>query len=417
MRVLGNRICRSRRRRGVALIYATVIAVTIGGLSLALLLMNVSTSKRRVATRNNQRAFYAAEAGLSDAFMQLDESLIDVPVDGPAFVGTFAAPQAFGTSSYWVEIEQLNSRTYSLTSTGIDGLARERLQLVLAEAPSGFFQWAAFGSDGVVLDSNAFIDSYDSALGTYDSQVQGGNSYARENGHLGSNADIELKANTEVHGDARPGPGGVVDDSAPGTFVSGSTEPTEEPFEMPPIEVPLIASSGTIPGDADVTLGPGPVHYDSITMNGGSTLTVRGPATLVVDDLLMKANSALVFDASNGPIEVHGTGDFELLSNSDVSTISNTALDVTLLLSGNNTTVNPPDRIELSSNSEFVGAIYAPDAEFSLASNFNIFGSIVCGFLDLSSMGMIHYDEALMYDGWGSTDEYEPALWRRMSPE
>ena len=93
------------------------------------------------------------------------------------------------------------------------------------------------------------------------------------------------------------------------------------------------------------------------------------------------------------------------------------ALDVTLLLSGNNTTAVPPDRIQLSSNSEFIGAIYAPNAEFSLGSNFIIYGSIICDFLDLSSNGEIHFDEALLYDGFGSTDEYEPTLWRPLSPE
>ena len=75
----------------------------------------------------------------------------------------------------------------------------------------------------------------------------------------------------------------------------------------------------------------------------------------------------------------------------------------------------PADKISLSSNSEFVGAIYAPKAKVSLGSNFNIYGSVMCGFLDLSSNGQIHYDEALMYDGFGTTGDFEAMLWRPLA--
>ena len=396
--------------------YVTIIAVTMGGMCMALLSMTLGTGRVRVQAENTQRSFYAAEAGLSDVFMRMDEGLLDVPEDEPLLVGSQAAPVPFGTSAYFVEVRTIDSRSYSLISTGIDGRDQERLELVLAEAPSGFFQFAAFGADGVVLDSNAFIDSYDSSVGSYASQLQPGEDFARENGDVGSNSDIHLQANTEIHGDARPGPGGILDDSAPNTYVSGSTDPSEELVELPPIEIPSIPSAGQLVGTSNVTLGPGLVHYDSILMQGGTTLTIRGPATLVADSFEMKANTQLLFETTDGPIELYAPGDFVLRSNSTVVTRSDSALDVTLLLAGNNTTKNPPDRLELGSNADFVGAIYAPYATFSLNSNFTIFGSIMCGFLDLSSFGAIHFDEALLYDGWGSSDEFEAALWRRLTP-
>jgi hypothetical protein len=264
----------------------------------------------------------------------------------------------------------------------------------------------------VVLNSNAFVDSYDSAYGAYDSQVQGGNDFARENGDIGSNADIRLRANTTIHGDCQPGPGHVVDDAAPNIYVSGTMESLLEPIDMPAIDVPTISSSGSIAGNSSVTLGPGDVHYDSIVMNGGTTLTVRGPARFVVDDLLMKSNSGLTFDTSGGPIQLYATADFELESNSTVTTLSNSALDVTLFLSGDNMSPGHPDAIQLGANSSFIGAIYAPNARFSLASNFDIYGSIMAGFLDLSSFGEIHFDEALLYDGYGSDGDLESRLWR-----
>ena len=44
----------------------------------------------------------------------------------------------------------------------------------LVHKSGGFFQWGAFGAEGIVLDSNARVDSYDSTLGTYDSQAVNG---------------------------------------------------------------------------------------------------------------------------------------------------------------------------------------------------------------------------------------------------
>jgi hypothetical protein len=399
-------------RRGAALVYAAIVATLLAALAVGMLAMNLGTVRMRASDRREQKAFYVAEAGLSDAFMQVTEGLLDLEPGVSVSLGSPDAPIELGTSAYWVDIEGLDSRSYSLAATALDDGTQERLELVLSEAPTGFFQFAAFGADGVVLDSNAFIDSYDSALGTYDSQVKGGNAFARENGHVGSNDDILLKSNTDVHGDCIPGPGHVVDDSAPRVYVSGSTEPAEEDFPIPPITVPSFPSSGTLVGNDEVVLGPGDVHYDSILMNGGSKLRIIGPARIVADDFKMKSNTQLSFETDNGPVELIAPGDFVLESNSEVLTSSDSAVDVTLLLGGNNTTKRPPDDVELGSNADFVGAIYAPNAKFRLASNFTIYGSIMCGFLDLSSFGEIHFDEALLYDGFGSSDEYEATLWR-----
>jgi hypothetical protein len=407
----------TKDRRGSALLYATVLALVIAGMSVALLGMNISTTRARVETQNSQRSFYAAEAGLSDAFMLLDEGRITVTNATPYFLGSASNPIALGPSAYWAEVSRLDSRSYSIVATGQDGRNQDRLQLILAEKPTGFFQYAAFGDDGVLLNSNSFIDSYDSAAGVYTDQVQAGNAFALEHGNVGSNNDIVVQSNTEIHGDALPGPGHVVDDSASNVYISGSTDPAEELFPMPPIVVPVVPSSGSLVGTRDVTLGPGRIHYDSILMQGGTTLRIVGPATFVVDDLRLRSNTNFVFDATGGNIEVYGTKNFVLESNSTTTTLSDSALGVTLLLSGDNTSPGARDRVSLAANSDFIGAIYAPKARFRLASNFDVYGSIICKYLDLSSYGEIHFDEALLYDGWGSTDEYKPALWRRLPHE
>jgi hypothetical protein len=145
-------------------------------------------------------------------------------------------------------------------------------------------------------------------------------------------------------------------------------------------------------------------------MMGGTTLTIRGPATVVLDSFRMRSGATIVLDASAGEIDLYGTGDFVLESNTEMRTLSDSAVDVTIFLSGNNMDRGFNNRVQLSSNADFIGAIYAPRVYYSLGSNFNVYGSIMCGRLDLSSNGEIHFDEALLYDGDGDP-EYFVALW------
>ena len=401
-------------RRGIALVFALAAAAILGGLVWALLAMNLSTQRVRTQDESYQRSFYAAEAGLSDAYVRVTSGLIDMRAL-PTSIGSPDAPMRLGPMSYWVEIEAAGSRAVAIRSTGIKDGAQERLEMVLAQRPNGFFQFACFGAEGVQLSSNAFIDSYDSSLGSYQSQVQGGNDFAGESGNVGSNRDITLLSNTEIHGDCRPGPLGVLDDSAPRVYVSGSTEPSQEEFPMPPIEVPVIPSSGSMTRSTNLVLGPGDVHLDSLRMQGGTTLTLVGPARIVLDDYLMRSGATMIFDATGGEIELYGTKDFVLESNTVMRTLSDSALDVTVFLSGDNMTPGRRDRVQLSSNADFVGAIYAPRISYALNSNFDVYGSIICGRLSLASNGEIHFDEALLYDGEGEP-EYDVRLWHALPP-
>ncbi|MFT6110400.1 MAG: hypothetical protein ACJA2W_003326, partial [Planctomycetota bacterium] len=136
----------------------------------------------------------------------------------------------------------------------------------------------------------------------------------------------------------------------------------------------------------------------------------------VVDDFLMGTGTTLVFDTSSGPIELYSAHDFVLESNTTVVTNGNSAVDVKLFLSGDNRGNNPNtnDQVSLSANAAFTGVIYAPNAEILLGSNFEIYGSVMAGALDLSSNGRIHFDEALLYDSSGSSLEFVTVHWSRM---
>ncbi|MGK0481695.1 MAG: hypothetical protein ACJAQ3_001673 [Planctomycetota bacterium] len=407
---------RNHRRDGMALLVVIIFVMTVAAMGAAVLGVDLQTGKSRRLAGSDQRAFYAAEAAISEAYVSLLNETIDVPLGQTLEVGTSGQPGTLGTSEYWSQITRLDSRRYALVGSGRNGESERRQQLIISHAPNSLFQYAAFGGDGVQFDSNAFVDSYDSALGTYASQVQSGLDWARQEAVVGSNGDIQLRSNTRVYGDCHPGPNGVVYDTAPGVIVTGSTAPAPSIVTLPAVPPPLATSLGPATWTTDQFVGPGVVRFDSIDLSSGATLTIQGPTQLVVDDFLMGTGTTLVFDTSSGPIELYSAHDFVLESNTTVVTNENSAVDVKLFLSGDNRGNNPNtnDQVSLSANAAFTGVIYAPNAEILLGSNFEIYGSVMAGALDLSSNGRIHFDEALLYDSSGSSLEFVTVHWSRM---
>jgi hypothetical protein len=359
--------------------------------------------------RDETRSFYVAEAGMNEAFA----TLIAEGTDG---LGGLTYPRPLGKGEYSVAItlgeddpELLDNRI-RLRSIGSEGRASVGIEVIAWAVPNGNYLYAAFGDEGVLINSNALIDSFDSEDGPYGGMPPHGTL-----ANVGSNQDIELSANTEVYGDVIPGPTGVLIDSAPQTVISGSTGSAAAPVVLDPITVPPIASSGPLTVGGAQSLGPGPVHRSAITVQAGGTLTIVGPATLVVDDFSLNASGALIIDSASGPVEIYGTGDFELKSNSTVTTTSGQAKALAIFLTGD-TDATPAAQIALQSNSEFTGTIYAPDADLVIESNFHLFGSVLAEQVEIASNAQLHFDEDLLYLD-GVLPEFEQLAWRLISPQ
>ncbi len=403
--------------RGAAIL--TVVVVLAVALVFLAGLMQVlgSSRSRQVQQRDDLTAMYVAEAGLGEAYLAVEQAPVDQR-DAAADLGSEAAPRELGNVSYWVEGEHLGTRVYALRGTALDRLARERIELVVREIPDGFFRYAVFGHEGVMFETSSFVDSYDSSIGSYDSQYDGSAGHAGEHGNVGSNDDITLRTNTEIHGNANPGPLHEVISLGPNTYVSGSTQPAEVDVVFPPISVPSIASSGTANVKKDtLVLGPGEIHYDSIQVSSGGTVELRGPAALVVDDLLLEANTTLRLDTTLGPVEIYGTADFVLRSNSHLVTDSTRPQDSAIFLTSNNIDGHPLHKVEFNSNSEYIGLIYAPNADITIQTMFQIYGSVMARQVHLSSNSAVHYDESLLFDDENGPPVFEQVSWRPIGLE
>jgi hypothetical protein len=401
------------RESGSALFTAVIVTILLGTLSL--LFMTVSTRHQQEGSAANRRmnSFYAAEAGLNVAWVELQNG-------GDGVVGSQNAPETLGGLEFYVEANDLGSGLVSLVATGSDGHAQSRVELVAEDASAGISDFGIFGERAVTIASNAKIDSYNSDLGTYASQVSG--DHALANGNVGSNDSISVASNAKVWGYAQYGPD-ASDSISIGSSVTlaNGYGPAEEERTLDPIVVPSYPNSGalTLSGRTPVTIGPGNLQYTSITTRSNTALIVRGPCNLVITTgATISSNSSWTFDATNGPINVYATNNFDLRSNSTVTTTTQDPTQLTLYLSGvHASSSSSSPTINFSSNSSFYGTIHAPDLSVEISSNFELFGSLAAQWIRLASNSRVHYDEALATGALDSGSGWEIRAWRQLEGE
>lgn len=398
----------SAQRRGTSLVVTTILVFSLAGISISLTAMSRSSATENRAVRDETNAYYVAQAGLAQAVQ-------DLRAGGNGAVGSQQTRQDFGGASFWVDSVNLGGGFRSLVATGVDQRAGARIELVMQQTNMPFFRYGAFGDVGLTLHSNASIDSYDSTLGSYESQVPG------TEGDTGSNGNITLRQNSTISGSAQPGPDGTVTILG-NAVVSGTTFPAQTVFDMPAIDFPAE------PGDTDYTvvgartLLPGLHQIDDLRLSSSSILTVIGPATIVCSSMELRSNSHIIVNAEDGPVEFYVQGDFKLLSNSQIYSTTHQPSDVVLYLNGDNiidpdtdVEVDPDgtDELLFNSNTRVYGLMYAPNAFVNINSNFQLFGALIARRLHLDSFASIHYDEALRTMIEDSEIQLQAILWRR----
>ena len=128
-----NRGMNDRRQRGATLVLVTTIGVIIAILSLSMIELGYSARIMAVRDVEKVSARCAADAGLAQAFMQMQEKLIRAHQDqalwtGPIGPGSGTLPGTNASYSY-----QLKTITgsYEIVSTGTCGMATKTVHAVL----------------------------------------------------------------------------------------------------------------------------------------------------------------------------------------------------------------------------------------------------------------------------------------------
>jgi len=415
-------VTRTKKQRGSekgsAIVTVTIVLAVLLLLLAAFLRLVGAAHAEQGQERDDLQVLYVAEAGVNQAYLDLEEErLVPDGLEAPA-LGSAEEPLELGNVQYWVDAQNLGTRTYALRGSAREREARERIELVVREIPDGFFRYAVFGDEGVDISTSAFVDSYDSSLGVYKDQYDKVTGHATEFGNVGSNADILLQTNTQIWGSANPGPDHKVTYSGQNITVSGSTDPAEKLFPLPPVVVPTIKSSGAANvKKKTLYLGPGDVHYTSIQVSSGGAVEIRGPARVVVDDFLLTANTSLKMVTTGGPIQIYGTGNFRMQANSHLITNTIRPHDAAIYLSSNNVDGTPKNTVEFNANSEYTGLIYAPRSSIAIHAMFAIYGSVMARRVTLGSNSAIHYDTSLLFDDDNGPPVFEQVSWRPIGME
>lgn len=373
------------RTRGSALVPALILMSVLVVLTTVLLDGSSSHSEVVTGERERRSARSLARAGLAEAVAAARSGRSGA-------VATPDLPARLGDGVLWVTSEDLGDGRHRLRSTAMAGSGRAAFEMI-AEVGGGLgdlFRATLNAKDTLTLNEGVLVDSYDSSLGSYDSQsgnITDGVVHAGTNGDVRSNSDIVVNANAHVFGDATPGPGHSVSFGT-GGYVHGSTAPAEEPFDFPTFDPPQFGSSGPLDVSASHTLGPGEYQFDDVTIQKDAVLQVKGPATIVVDGTFSGMKDAdLVIDSIDGPVTIYTT-DYSHGKGFEATPAADSPMAVAFLVTG-------PNGIEFPSGSSIRGAYYAQNADIVFSNQSEAWGSFVGDAISMSSDMKFHYDEDL----------------------
>jgi hypothetical protein len=323
-----------------------------------------------------------------------------------------------GGVDYWVEANVLENGLISLVATGRDGSRASRQELLIQDGRSEVDEFAVFAAEQVTLRKYCMIDSYDRALGSYASQVEG--DHARDDGNVGSNGDLELSQYARVYGIAQHGPDD--DDSitfAPNVTLWDGFGPARSELELRPIAVPSLENQGDLDVGANEprTLGPGELEHTSLTVRQNASLTVVGPCELVItESMILHRNASWTFDTTDGPIRVYAQGDFRLHADATVRTTVEDPARLAFLLCGEHD--SPGDRIpavDFAADAEFHGTVYAPGLSVRIENRFELFGRVTARWVDVGSGARVHFDESSSAGARDPGDRYGILAWRPLT--
>jgi type II secretory pathway pseudopilin PulG len=398
-------------RRGSALVLSIIAVTVVSILAAAFMQLALSVTRRLSSSSDTVQAMNIAEAGLAEAYTGLG-------VARSGNIGSADAPALFGGGLLWVEATEHASGMIELASTAMYGTGRATLGLVCEPVMTSVAQLGFFTIDDLRLNPDVRLDSYDSSKGTYASQV---NTSLNNQGIVGSNGDISIASGNQIFGDVISGPTGTID-VASGSVVTGGQSARPEAEVLPPVEPPAIDLAKPIKytSGTPMVIPPGEAGFESLEIGKDTKLILKGPLTVVFGELYTALNSEVVFDTTDGPIEMYVTESLDFKTGSFVSTTTQKTADTVIMVSA------PEGKtINFGAKSTFYGFIYAPTAEVHISAQYELFGGVVCKSLQLAAQGKMHADLSLgatiestlpRLHAWRVVDLPQQVAARRMDP-
>ncbi|HTF88546.1 MAG TPA: hypothetical protein VK843_09055 [Planctomycetota bacterium] len=396
---------------------ALMVTVGVAMLGACLLQFSASASRAQLQSVDQKRAFYVAEAGLS-------ESIFGMMVGKSGNIGSAESPARFGDGVLWVEALKTEDGRIVLESNGLCGGGRASQSIVVQQHANSIASLGIFSDGDLVVRAGSVIDSYDpdaQLLAGLVGLLPGAGAMS-SSGKIGSNGNITVqgakRSVTRIDGDVTPGVNGTVISSANVT-ISGSTVPRSAPVVLPPIDVPSLVSQGTLVHMASqaLTIATGQHRYDSLTVGAHSRLVVVGPQTMVVGSMVLERGARLLLDTSNGKVDIHATDYVSFGAGSVIDNQQHDPAKAHLYISASRTIDRngdgvPEAPVTMLCTGAMYATVYAPAASLTLSNGLEVFGAVTAASLVLGENSKLHFDEALLVDDGTGPDDVKLLSWK-----
>jgi hypothetical protein len=265
---------------------------------------------------------------------------------------------------------------------------------------------ALCGCTTVEMGSSSETDSYKSSQGAY----PGWPNY--DHGNVGSNGNLELRG--AVFGDAEAGgwitgAGSLTRDATAGSTIAGTPggtaypnwQPPPQPCECDVVDVDTLVAEAA--ADNDNASLPVACRGPNLTLTGNASCTLDC-GTYYYNRIRLAGNASIVVgDVSCGPVQVFISESADFGGTGLVN--ANRPEDLQIYAS-----VAAPNEIDLGGTSDFVGVVYAPEAEIVLHGTTEVFGAILGKNIDGNGGPHVHYDEDLA-SFWRVESRYKVVAW------
>lgn len=374
-----------------------VVVIMLVAMALGTGMLTLGTQSRIASIRESEdiSARSAADAGLDLALRQINNA-VAVKTWQPTLQPRFDDVSLEGSDSVFSVHSTYNAGTgYRIQSTGTCN-SRQRT-VTSALRLRGVFENAVLCRDTLSLKSGTVIDCIDSRI-SYDPAdtdeivVIGTNSIEDDMVILNNGVTIDGDIVVGVGGDVNK----VIKDQGATT---GDRYSMPEDVEFPPVSPPKLWGPDSVisvnNGEKTIGVGgdfPASGRFSGINMKQGTRLKVVGPCVLyITGNVSMGQDSEIVLDnASHSSLKIYVDGNWVSGNNSGIN--NGTMLPDKFTLYG---TGGSGQQIDLKAKSDFYGAIYAPDADVSVFSGGDLYGSFAAKNFELKNPANFYYDVAL----------------------
>ena len=380
-----------------------------------------STQEAKLATRSyfQSVALNLAEAGLEEGLYAFNTSSLTLLNGWTLVIGSTTDYQKTittglnftqATGAIYVRVDVGGSGGMTVTAAGVISIPNQRgiiKQLrVAGTGPRKLFSNGAVGKSTISFSGSADIDSYDSALGPYNTATN-----RSDRATVSSNSTVQVSGSSSIYGYVSTN--GVAPDVGASGRIYGATSPSSpnvdptrvrtdfnanltdatEPTGVT-IAIGTVNSDLTLPRVGDVPRANGRYLYRTpqISLGGGTTLTINGPVDLISDGAISITGSSQVTitNGANSSFNLYCDDNIDFSGNGMVNNTQNAAKAT---IWGTNTAASAKT-VQLKGSSAFVGTVYTPNSNVQISGSAGVFGAVIGKAVTIS--GSVHFDVALM---------------------